>query len=117
MLHHIIDDYRIAAAYLNSFGARVLSDKNGYKDIANRMKLRSELNIELEKYIKNKKYTFIKSKFKQVDVIDTDDFPKYDLETIRKNITFGSYQIKMSFSYIYSLKTKKQELPIFINKQ
>ena len=88
MLPHIIDDYRIAAVYFNCFGARVLSDKNDYVKLANRMKLRSELNNELEKYIKYKNYTFIKSKLKQIDVIDIDDFPKYDLKTIRKNITF-----------------------------
>ena len=48
----------------------------------------------------------IQIKFKPIDVIDIDDFPKYEiiLEIVQKKITFGSYKTKMSFSYMYLKK-------------
>jgi len=53
---------------------------------------------DLEKYIKD---NLVLSNLKPIDAIDLLDFPRFDLDTIKKQITLGSYQIEQSYSYLY----------------
>ncbi len=63
------------------------------------MKAKINLKNDLERYIAKSTKTK-KSYFLPIDACDLVDFPKLDVSTIRKFITFGSYQIDISYSYI-----------------
>ncbi|CAF1124700.1 unnamed protein product [Brachionus calyciflorus] len=75
MLSHIFDDFRIAASLINGFFSERISDKED---------LTSSQNL----------YTKIKE-------LQADGFPKPDVETLRKKITFGCYQLEQALRYLF----------------
>ena len=99
-LPQIIKDFKIAAALINRFHSRWYSDIGNEKEIVEKMKKKLNKPNNLDKYITNKKYVFKKKEFKEIDSVDINDFPKLSIEFIKSEITFGSYQIKMSKSYL-----------------
>ncbi len=54
-LPHTLEDYKIAAALINRFFKRLFSDQNDHKEIAENMKLKLDVENELEKLVKNDK--------------------------------------------------------------
>ena len=94
MIAHIFTDYKIVAAIINCFYIKLLSDGDNASNIAIRMNNKiAQKNINLDKY-----WNSINDKdFMLIDANNVKDFPKIDQETLRSNITFGSYQLKNSF--------------------
>ena len=52
-LPHTLEDYKIAAALINRFFKRLFSDQNDHKEIVENMKLKLDVENELEKLVKN----------------------------------------------------------------
>ena len=50
-----------------------------------------------------------------IDANNVNDFPKLDQETLRLNITFGSYQLKYSFGYLSEHFNQNGGIKIFLN--
>jgi len=50
-LSHIMEDYKIAAAIINCFYAKLISDKKNTKEIAECMKSKLKKSCHLEKYL------------------------------------------------------------------
>lgn len=105
LLSHIGVDYLIAASLINRFYQRRFSDGAYAEQIANSMK-----SIFLEKSSNDFKElkAFLKQRLKPSEFqVASDenilDFPRMTLTEIITNITFGSYQVKMSKSYLPSI--------------
>ena len=57
----------------------------------------------------------LKSKYETIEALNVDDFPKMGLDIIKLEITFGTYQLTQSWSYLAEhFKNGKYE--IMINK-
>ena len=97
MLTHIIDDFKIAAALLNAFRHFLKTDGEDSEEIALNMLAKVNSKNELVKLINNKDKT---SDFVSIDAIELNDFPKIELESIIKKITFGKYQITQGETYL-----------------
>ena len=94
---HIQIDYRICCAMINFNFKPCIPDGIDTAKIANRIKKRSSKKYnELEPLLKMRFTSTIKS----VDIQSLSDFPKLTLSQIRKRITFGSFKIRQSQSYI-----------------
>ena len=115
-LNSIIKDFRIAAAIINRFHSRLYSDKGHEKEIVEEMKKRINKPNELEKYVVEKKYKLKKSEFNEINSTEINDFPRLSLDTIKMKITLGSYQIKMSKSYLAEHLKQNGKYTIYIKK-
>ncbi|XP_065675501.1 uncharacterized protein LOC136091722 [Hydra vulgaris] len=115
MLPHIMTDVRIAASLINCFHVKYISDKKDGKDIAILMKIKINFKDDLESYILNTKNKS-KKHFEPIDALDLNDFPKFSIDDMRKYITFGSYQIKQSYSYLAEHLNKNGIYIILIDK-
>ena len=118
MLKHIYQDFKIAAALINCFFARNLTDRNNGVEIAKKMnrKLRYKKN-PLESYLKQSHRQ--KNEFRKIEDSEITDFPSLCEDDIRKNITLGIYQIRQSYGYIaeHMNKTGKYNLMIQIDEK
>lgn len=94
-LTHILQDFRIAAALVNKFFQRLISDKDNGNEIATRMKDKCNEFNELQQEVK-RKGLHKKSLFEDIDVKSFKEFPKLTEEEIKRFITLGSYQLKQS---------------------
>ena len=106
-----MEDYKIGAALINCFYSTLTSDKDDC-DISARMKENVSLNNNLDKYF----LEFKKAKFEKINGYNIEDFPRYSIENIKKFITFGSFQIKSSFSYLAEHMKEIGYYDIFINE-
>ncbi len=112
MLIHIMDDFKIACAFINCFFNRKLSDVENSKEIAEEMKKKVDEKNELDKYLKKPS----KKLFEKIDSVELTDFPKLSVEFIRKKITFGWYQISQALSYLAEHFDKNGDIEIRIEK-
>jgi len=91
-LPHTHEDYRIAAALINKFFKRLISDQNGDKEIIKTMKSKLNIPNELQKIVENNKLKS-KTKFIKLDSTQIIDFPKLDLNEIKTGITLGEFRL------------------------
>ncbi len=80
------------------------------------MKKRINKPNELEKFVVEKKYKLKKSEFNEINSTEINDFPRLSLDTIKMKITLGSYQIKMSKSYLAEHLKQNGKYTIYIKK-
>lgn len=99
MLDHITDDYRIAASLINVFFSERISDKDDAKEIAESMKSKLKVKNNLEKFL-DLRMTKSQNSFTKIENFEIQGFPKLDLDTIRKKITFGNYQLEQAYGYL-----------------
>lgn len=107
---HLMSDYKIGCAILNSFGKRIICDKSDFLDIGTRMLNRVDVKNELCQIIKKK--AFQKSR-KHFQFVSTKQFffPKFN-EVQLKRFSLGNYAIKQAISYIADIKKKNGSFPI-----
>lgn len=98
-LHHTIEDFRIAGAIVNKFHKSLHSDGIYAKEVAQKMAERLHVPNKLKEYALKRK-TFSKKDFTRLTEASINDFPTLDIDDIENNITLGSFQVKMSLSYI-----------------
>ena len=109
-----MEDYRIAAALINRFFKRIYSDKDE-NDLGQKMKFRLNKENDLNNYVLENK-SHLKSKNTRIESCSLVDFPVLTKEMIKSNLTFGTYQLKQSLSYLAEhLYNGKFEL--LINKE
>ncbi|CAF0993429.1 unnamed protein product [Brachionus calyciflorus] len=76
-----------------------ISDKNDAKKIAESMKSKLKSKNYLEKFLDlslaNSENSFVK-----IEDFEIQEFPGLNLDTIRKKITFGNYQLKQAYDYL-----------------
>ena len=75
-----MNDFKIAAALLNFFFTRLISDSKDCVEIANAMKNKIGTKNDLERYLSDK---IFKSSIKKLDSNDLTDFPQIDVLDIR----------------------------------
>ena len=94
-----MNDFRIAAALINAFYSPRVSDKSDSIEIARLMKQKLNSKNNLEKYL-NIHYSQSQKMFTSIDKVTNINFPQLEIETIKKHITFGTYQLKQCFGYL-----------------
>jgi hypothetical protein len=99
-LPDVLDDYRISAALINRFHRRLLSDKDNATHIAEQMKSKVMSGNKLETIFESLKIDKKRSLYQKLDSSSICDFPKLDYDTIKNNITLGTYQLRQSLSYL-----------------
>ncbi|CAF0826320.1 unnamed protein product [Brachionus calyciflorus] len=99
MLSHITDDYGKASALINVFFSERISDKDDVKEIAEAMKSKLKFKNNLERFLDLRLFNSQNS-FTKIDNYKLDGFPKFEVEMIRKKITFGYYQIEQAYGYL-----------------
>ncbi len=95
---HIRIDYRIAAAMLNFTHKPVLPDKNNAKQIANLMKNRCNIKINMLDFLLNK--TVGTKSIPLISNKDVKDFPRFKSKELINNIALGTFQFKLVKSYL-----------------
>ena len=75
-------------------------ESSGFLGDPKEMKKKINKPNELEKFVVVKKYKLKKIEFNEINSTEINDFPMPSLDTIKMKITLGSYQIKMSKSYL-----------------
>lgn len=113
-LNHTLEDYRIAAALINKYFERLYSD-NDDVEIAKRMKSKLFKKNNLEEYVKQNKL-HKKSLYERMDGLSISDFPKLSKEEIISYITFGTYQLRQSLSYLAE-HMKEDRFDIMVAKE
>lgn len=101
MAQHSMQDWKIAAAFINCFYPPLESDGENALLVVNNMKEKRRTPNKLTHYL-NLNWQNVKQNFKVIDEIELTDFPKIDLEDLHNRITCGSYGIKLSPYYISS---------------
>ena len=110
-----MQDFRIGAAIVNRYYSRKLSDIGNEIEIANLMKQRFQTKNILANYL-NKDVDLKNNNFEEIEKSQLNDFPRLDLEIIKNKITFGSYQLKMSQSYLAEHFASSGDSKLFIDK-
>ena len=80
-------DFRIAAALINCFHMKYISDKEDGKEIAHLMKKKLNLNNDLKSYLIIKQ--FHKKFMVPIDAFEIFDFPKLTIDEIGRHVTIG----------------------------
>ena len=113
VISHIIEDYRIVAAIINCFYVKLFSDRENAHEIGVNMNNK----IKQKKHSMEKYWNDFKDKdFMKIDSNEINDFPRLDINTLKNNITFGSYQLKNSFGYLAEHFDKNGTLNILLKK-
>jgi hypothetical protein len=115
-LCHTFEDYKIASAIINKFYRRMFSDGDNAKEMAIEMKKKLFCDNELKSFVEINAF-HKKSLFDKIDASKVDDFPNLPLELLKKRITFGSYQLKQSLSYLAEHLNNNGKYEILINRQ
>ena len=97
-LDHTLEDYRIAAAFVNKYFQRLYSD-NDNVEIARKMKKRLDVPNLLSDFVKENKL-HKKSLFFKLEAAQINDFPVLSVDDIVNEFTFGNYQINQAKSYL-----------------
>jgi hypothetical protein len=112
-LSHIMDDYRIVAALINCFFPKLYTDDDN-EEIAMRMNTKmTSKTLSLDKYLVN----FKKIVFEPIDACNLKDFPRLELEVIRKELTFGNNQLKNALSYLAEHFNKNDNIELLVSKE
>lgn len=114
-LPHSKVDYEIAAALINKYFSRMISDKIDGEQIVSIMKSRKNRVNTLMKVVEDHDL-FKNSQFKKLDAVDINDFPQLDQETIKTQITLGNYQLKQAIGYITEHFDKNGKYSIMLNE-
>ena len=110
-LGHIFIDYRIACAMLNFTHKPLSPDGEKTKEIAQKMKLKS--NIKENKLLFLLKRQLDTHKIRKTSFNNIkQEFPQVDQDEIKREITFGSFHFKQSKSYIKEIINNKE---VFLN--
>lgn len=106
-LTHFFTDFKIASALYNRFHRRLFSDSTNAAEIAQKMFNKKDYTNELMKIVLDKGL-HRKSQMVNIKNLEEEltDFPKLTLECIKNHITFGSYQLNHSLSYLAEHFTK-----------
>lgn len=99
-LHHSLSDFRIAGALINRFHKRLISDPDNGIEIAREMLSKLNTINELENIVDTYRIDRNRKSYKKLNANMVSDFPKLDLETIKKKITLETYQLKQSLNYL-----------------
>ncbi|CAF0901913.1 unnamed protein product [Brachionus calyciflorus] len=94
-----MNDFRIAEAFINAFYSPRVSDKSDSIELACLMKQKLNIKNNLEKYL-NFHHSQSQKIFKNIEEATNLSFPQLYIETIRKHITFGTYQLKQCYGYL-----------------
>ncbi|CAF0904683.1 unnamed protein product [Brachionus calyciflorus] len=76
-----------------------ISDKNDAKEITESMKSKLKSKNYLEKFL-DLRMTNSQNSFVKIEDFEIQGFPRLDLDTIRKKITFGNYQLEQAYGYL-----------------
>ena len=116
-LSHFLEDIRIAGALLNKFSKRLLSDKVNALEMAKNMLLCRNKENELSDLV-SENGLHRKSQFVEIACNETElaDFPKLSIERMQNEITFGSYQLSHSLSYLAEQFAKNDIFSLFSSK-
>jgi hypothetical protein len=99
---HIQIDYRIACAMSNFVHKPSYTDIPNTEEVALRIKIKAQENQENKlEFLINKRLGT--SFYQRIDITSINDFVKLNLEDLKKIIFLGSYQLKMSKSYLIDL--------------
>jgi hypothetical protein len=104
-LSHTLDDFRISAALINRFHKRLFSDKDNLPLTVDQMKSKLKTSNKLESILETHGLDRKRKTFRTVEFASVKNFPKLDFNTIKNNITLGSYQLKQSLSYMNDLES------------
>jgi hypothetical protein len=69
--------------------------------------------ISLDKYLIN----FKKISFEPIDVCDLKNFQRLEIEVIKKELTFGNYQLKNALSYLTEHFDKNESLELLVSSE
>ena len=94
-----MNDFKIAAALINLFFCQRISDKFDSIEIAKLMKQKLNSKNKLEKFL-TIHHSQSQKVFKNIDQVTNLGFPQLEIETIKINITFGTYQLKQCYGYL-----------------
>ncbi len=98
ILGHLQIDYRIACAMSNFTHKPCETDGVNSRKIASQMKKKAKrLDNSMLGFMNKQLRT---NSFKEIKLNDIDDFPKLKMSKIISRITFGTFQPKISLSYI-----------------
>ena len=112
-LSHLMDDYKIAAALINCFYTILESDKDSSVEIVKGMQKKlNHTSNNLDKYL----IDFKKLKFEKINGHSIIDFPRFSIEKIKTSITFGSFQLKSSLSYLAEHLKKNGNYAIYVSE-
>ena len=96
---HLMSDFKIAGALVNLFCERLNSDGQNAMNIANKMFANRNRSNETREIVESHGL-HRKSQFEDIEEKEFADFPKLSLETLKSEIAFGSFQLKLGPSYI-----------------
>lgn len=108
---HLMSDYRIGAAILNSFGKLIVTDKNDYYDVAKQMLRNVDTKNELTQIINGNKFQKSRKHFESISSKQL-FFPKFNEKQL-KQFSLGNYSIKQAVSYTADILKKKKVFPIY----
>lgn len=97
-LSHTLDDNRIAAALINKFFKKLFSDNDDI-EIAKSMKSKLSKENTLKDFVIENRLNR-KSLYHTMNANSITDFPVLTEEIIIRNITYGTFQLRQSKSYI-----------------
>ena len=98
-LSHSLDDYRIAGALVNRFFTLHTPNTNDV-NIATLMKTRLTTVNRLENLLSTYNIDKTRKDFQKMTASSIPDFPRFTIDHIANNITFGPYTIKQAQGYI-----------------
>jgi len=101
---HILIDYRISCAMLNFTHRPCTPDGKNSLIIAKRIRTRTQNKSNKMEFFLNKRLDT--RLIKKINLLDIDDFPKLTIKKIKENILFGSFQLKLSKSYVNEMVYK-----------
>ena len=102
ILGHIQIDYRIVCAMINYCHKPCNADGENASKISNRMKQKAKAHKSNP--LKNiLKYQLGTKQIKAIRLSDISDFPRFKRKKLIKKVFFGTFQLKMSRSYIGDL--------------
>lgn len=108
---HLMSDYKIGCAILNSFGKPIICDKNDFSDIGTQMLNRVNRKNELCEIINKKKFQQSRKYFQLVSSKQL-FFPTFNTNQLKK-FSLGNYAIKQALSYTADIKKKNGDFPIY----
>jgi hypothetical protein len=100
-------------ALTETFFPKLYTDDDN-EEIAMRMNTKmTSKTLSLDKYFVN----FKNIVFEPIDACNLKDFPRLELEVIRKELTFGNYQLKNALSYLAEHFNKNDNIELLVSKE
>ena len=115
-LPHYLIDFRIAVALINKYCDRLKSDVGNTETVVSNMLACYDLKKWLQNIVKFHGL-HRKSLYTVINIEQINDFPQLDIEILKREITFGSFQLKLGPSYLNEFFKKHESFRIRTNKQ